>query len=213
MVEKILEMTGYTIELEEIVKKNEKLENGKSQEAQDRIDNLMEFISIAIEYERSDVFMEEDKNLQNFIANISLASDTESEEEEGIEKVSLMTIHSSKGLEFPVVFMVGMEEKIFPIARAISSMEESSIEEERRLCYVGITRAMRELYLTQAANRTLYGKTNVNLKSRFLKELPETTVEELNPPKESPSYAGADYSLLQNYADKYKKTIDRKSVV
>ena len=208
MVEKILEMTGYTLELEEIVKKNEKLENGKSQEAQDRIDNLMEFISIAIEYEQSDVFMDEDKNLQNFIANISLASETEGEEEEGIEKVSLMTMHSSKGLEFPVVFMIGMEEKIFPIARAISSMEESSIEEERRLCYVGITRAMRELYMTQAASRTLYGKTNVNLQSRFLKELPDETIKKLDPPKTSPSYAGADYSLLQNYADKYKKTMN-----
>lgn len=208
MVEKILEMTGYTLELEEIVKKNEKMENGKAQEAQDRIDNLMEFISIAIEYEQSDVFMEEAKNLQNFLANISLASDTEGEEEEFVEKVSLMTLHSSKGLEFPVVFMIGMEEKIFPIARAISTMEESSIEEERRLCYVGITRAMRELYMTQAASRTLYGKTNVNLKSRFLKELPEETVKELDPPKASPSYAGADYSLLQNYADKYKKTMN-----
>lgn len=208
MVEKILDMTGYVAELEEIVEKNEKLQNGKAEEAQDRIDNLNEFISIALEYENSTIFNDEEKNLTNFLANISLASDMDGEEEEGIEKVSLMTMHSSKGLEFPVVFIVGMEEKIFPIARAISSLNDMDIEEERRLCYVGITRAMRELYLTHTAKRTLYGKTNVNMKSRFLGELPEETIEVIDSPVKDPGYKDADYSLLKKYADKYKNQMN-----
>lgn len=209
MVEKVLDLTGYIAELEAIVSKNQSLENGKSQEAQDRIDNLKEFISIALEYENSDKFDDEEKNLSNFISNISLASDVMSDEEEiGIEKVSLMTMHSSKGLEFPVVFIVGMEEKIFPIARAISSMENSDIEEERRLCYVGITRAMRELYLTYTSSRTLYGKTSINMKSRFLGELPDETVEILDTPVKAAPYASADYSLLKKYSDKYKTNMN-----
>ncbi|WAW15116.1 ATP-dependent helicase [Peptostreptococcus equinus] len=216
MVEKVLDLTGYLAELEAIVNKNQSLENGKSQEAQDRIDNLKEFISIALEYENSDKFEDEEKTLGNFIANISLASDVIDEEEEiGIEKVSLMTMHSSKGLEFPVVFIVGMEEKIFPIARAISSMETADIEEERRLCYVGITRAMRELYLTYTASRTLYGKTSINLKSRFLGELPDETIEILDTPVKATPYGNADYSLLKKYSDKYKTNmnIDRAKKV
>ncbi len=211
MVEKILDLTGYITELEDIIAKNEKLQNGKAEEAQDRIDNLQEFISIAMEYEKSDIFDGEEKNLTNFLANISLASDADGEDEEGIEKVSLMTMHSSKGLEFPIVFIVGMEEKIFPIARAISSLNEMDIEEERRLCYVGITRAMRELYLTHTARRTLYGKTNVNMKSRFLGELPEECVEYLDSTAKDPGYKDADYSLLKKYADKYKNQMNVKA--
>ncbi|WP_437130955.1 ATP-dependent helicase [Peptostreptococcus russellii] len=210
MVEKILDLTGYISDLEEVIKKNEKLQNGKSEEAQDRIDNLKEFISIALEYENSELFADEEKNLSNFLANISLSSDINNEDEEGIEKVSLMTMHSSKGLEFPVVFIIGMEEKIFPIARAISSLNDMDIEEERRLCYVGITRAMRELYLTHTARRTLYGKTNVNMKSRFLGELPEECVEILDSQAKDPGYKDADYSLLKKYADKYKNQMNVK---
>ena len=201
LVEKVLDMTGYIHELEEIVAKNQNLQNGKAEDAQDRIDNLREFISIAIEYENSDLNNEEEKNLENFLATISLSSDV-ADEEEGLSKVSMMTMHSSKGLEFPVVFIVGMEENIFPISRAISSMSDSDIEEERRLCYVGITRAMRDLYLTHVATRTLYGKTSVNMKSRFLGELPEETTQILD------KYDHADYSLLHNYAQKYKNQMN-----
>ena len=201
-------MTGYIHELEEIVAKNQNLQNGKAEDAQDRIDNLREFISIAIEYENSDLNNEEEKNLENFLATISLSSDVADEEEEGLSKVSMMTMHSSKGLEFPVVFIVGMEENIFPIARAISSMSDSDIEEERRLCYVGITRAMRDLYLTHVATRTLYGKTSVNMKSRFLGELPEETTQILDSPVKVNKYDHADYSLLHNYAQKYKNQMN-----
>ena len=208
LVEKVLDMTGYIHELEEIVAKNQNLQNGKAEDAQDRIDNLREFISIAIEYENSDLNNEEEKSLENFLATISLSSDVADEEEEGLSKVSMMTMHSSKGLEFPVVFIVGMEENIFPIARAISSMSDSDIEEERRLCYVGITRAMRDLYLTHVATRTLYGKTSVNMKSRFLGELPEETTQILDSPVKVNKYDHADYSLLHNYAQKYKNQMN-----
>ena len=207
LVEKVLDMTGYIHELEEIVAKNQNLQNGKAEDAQDRIDNLREFISIAIEYENSDLNNEEEKNLENFLATISLSSDV-ADEEEGLSKVSMMTMHSSKGLEFPVVFIVGMEENIFPISRAISSMSDSDIEEERRLCYVGITRAMRDLYLTHVATRTLYGKTSVNMKSRFLGELPEETTQILDSPVKVNKYDHADYSLLHNYAQKYKNQMN-----
>lgn len=208
VIEKVLDITGYINELEELKIKNEKMQNGKAEEAQDRIDNLKEFISIAIEYESLDLNNGEDKNLNNFLSNISLSSDLDNEESDDMEKVSLMTIHSSKGLEFPVVFIVGMEEKIFPIARAISSMSDSEIEEERRLCYVGITRAMKELYMTYTASRTLYGNTNVNLKSRFLGELPDESVEILDSPIKPVEYAGANYSLINKYADKYKNSMN-----
>lgn len=114
-----------------------------------------------------------------------------------------MTMHSSKGLEFPVVFIVGMEEKIFPISRAVVSMSDSAIEEERRLCYVGITRAMKELYLTYTSKRTLYGNVSVNMKSRFLSELPVESINILDTPVKDPSYKGSDYSLLEKYASKY----------
>lgn len=202
MVEKILDVTGYRQSLEEIIEKNIEKNRAKAEEAQDRLDNLSEFISIAMEYERN-VINNEEKNLLNFLSSISLSTDTEEEENANIPKVSLMTMHSSKGLEFPVVFIVGMEEKIFPISRAVVSMSDSAIEEERRLCYVGITRAMKELYLTYTSKRTLYGNVSVNIKSRFLSELPVDSINILDTPVKDPSYKGADYSLLEKYASKY----------
>ena len=109
---------------------------------EDRIDNLKEFISIALEFEQNS----EEQDLQTFLTGVAFTSETSSDEEN--DKVSLMTIHTSKGLEFPVVFLIGMEEGLFPISRAVRSMSESDIEEERRLCYVGITRAKETLYMT-----------------------------------------------------------------
>ena len=115
-----------------------------------------------------------------------------------------MTIHSSKGLEFPVVFLAGMEEKIFPIARAIQSMRDSDIEEERRLCYVGITRAKEELFLTLTRKRTLYGRTNSSLASRFIEELPKECIERLNKEQKELSFSKANYNILDKYTQKYK---------
>ena len=196
LIEKVLDVTGYLDELEK----------DKSEESQDRIDNLKEFISIAIEFENNS----EEKDLETFLTNVALTS-TESEDEEN-DKVSLMTIHTSKGLEFPVVFLVGMEEGLFPISRAIRSMAESYIEEERRLCYVGITRAKKELYMTLTKKRTLYGKTNPSIQSRFMEELPNECIEKLNVEENELSYSKANYNILDKYKQKYMNSINKANV-
>lgn len=139
-------------------------------EATTRIENIQEFLSVAMEFEnRSETGI-----LQDFLADICLMSDQDSLEEEE-EGVLMLTLHSAKGLEFPYVFLVGMEEGIFPSGRSLE--EDDTAEEERRLCYVGITRAEQELFLTHAALRTLYGRTNVNKVSRFIEEIPDGLVE------------------------------------
>ena len=196
LIEKVLDVTGYLDELEK----------DKSEEAQDRIDNLKEFISIAIEFENNS----EEKDLETFLTNVALTS-TESEDEEN-DKVSLMTIHTSKGLEFPVVFLVGMEEGLFPISRAVRSMAESDIEEERRLCYVGITRAKEELYMTLTQKRTLYGKTNPSVASRFMEELPKECIERLNKSDNELSYSKASYNILDKYTKKYMNNIQKSTI-
>ncbi|MGL5650966.1 MAG: DUF3553 domain-containing protein [Paraclostridium sp.] len=196
LIEKVLDVTGYLDELEK----------DKNEDAQDRIDNLKEFISIAIEFENSS----EEKDLETFLTNVALTS-TESDDEEN-DRVSLMTIHTSKGLEFPVVHLVGMEEGLFPISRAVRSMSESDIEEERRLCYVGITRAKKELFMTLTKKRTLYGKTNPSIQSRFMEELPEECVEKLNKEEHELSYSKANYNILDKYKQKYMKSMNKASV-
>lgn len=140
-------------------------------EAQSRIENIKEFKSVALEFEKQN----EENNLEEFLANISLVSDIDNLEEEQ-DYVVLMTMHSAKGLEFPVVFIPGMEEGVFPGYRAITEGPEQ-LEEERRLCYVGITRAREKLYLTNARFRTLFGNSSYNKPSRFLAEIPEELVE------------------------------------
>lgn len=144
-------------------------------EARTRIENIKEFNSVAIEFEKAAGEDPEEKSLEAFLAQISLVSDVDEFNEEN-GAITLMTIHSSKGLEFPVVFLVGMEEGIFPGLRSMESEEE--IEEERRLCYVGITRAEKILYLTHAFARTIYGKTERYIPSRFLSEIPEEMIEQ-----------------------------------
>ncbi len=140
-------------------------------EAQSRIENIKEFKSVALEFEKQN----EENNLEEFLANISLVSDIDNLEEEQ-DYVVLMTMHSAKGLEFPVVFIPGMEEGVFPGYRAITEGPEQ-LEEERRLCYVGITRAREKLYLSNARFRTLFGNSSYNKPSRFLAEIPEELVE------------------------------------
>ncbi|GAA0863239.1 DNA helicase PcrA [Paraclostridium tenue] len=196
LIEKVLDVTGYLDELEK----------DKSEESQDRIDNLKEFISIAIEFENTS----EEKDLETFLTNVALTS-SESDDEED-DRVSLMTIHTSKGLEFPVVYLVGMEEGLFPISRAVRSMSESDIEEERRLCYVGITRAKKELYMTLTKKRTLYGKTNPSIQSRFMEELPEECIEKLNKDEHELSYSKANYNILDKYKQKYMKSMNKANV-
>ncbi|HFL3666706.1 TPA: DUF3553 domain-containing protein [Clostridioides difficile] len=210
LIEKVLDTTGYMDELVEIRNKNEEDLTGKGEEAQDRIDNLREFISIALEFESSNDDTYENKDLETFLTSIALTS--ESNDEEDNDRVSLMTIHTSKGLEFPVVFLTGMEEGLFPISRAIKSMSDSQIEEERRLCYVGITRAKEELYMSLTEKRTLYGKTNVAIASRFMEELPEECIERLYKVKKELSYSKASYNMLDKYTKKYMSTISKSKV-
>jgi DNA helicase-2/ATP-dependent DNA helicase PcrA len=140
------------------------LEDQKSVEAESRIENLLEFKSVIASYEREDPQI----SLATFMEKIALLSDIDNHDPNE-DAVALMTLHSAKGLEFPVVFMPGMEEGLFPSWRSIE--KEDGVEEERRLCYVGMTRAMRKLFLTRAELRTLYGKTDRTLESRFLREL------------------------------------------
>ena len=189
IIEKVLDVTGYK---DELLKE-------KNNEGQDRIENLEELISVALEFESTS----DDKSLEAFLTGVALNAEP-SDEEESEDRVSLMTIHSSKGLEFPVVFLAGMEERIFPIARAIQSMRDSDIEEERRLCYVGITRAKEELFLTLTKKRTLYGRTNTSVASRFIEELPNECIERLNKEQKELSFSKANYNILDKYTQKYK---------
>lgn len=140
-------------------------------EAQSRVENIKELKSVALEFEKQN----ELNTLEEFLANISLVSDLDNLEEEQ-DYVVLMTMHSAKGLEFPVVFIPGMEEGVFPGYRAITEGPEQ-LEEERRLCYVGITRAREKLYLSNARFRTLFGNSSYNRPSRFLSEIPENLVD------------------------------------
>ena len=160
LVKLILNKTGYTRALE--------LEN--SVEAENRIENLEEFLTVTMEFEEQ----EADATLASFLEGITLSSDIDGMEENE-DSVTLMTLHSAKGLEFPAVFLVGMEEGIFPGYKSIGEPKE--LEEERRLCYVGITRAKEHLYLTCAKKRTIFGSTSYNAVSRFLKEIPKELLE------------------------------------
>ena len=146
------------------------LETENTIEAENRIANLDELLTVAIEFEEE--FAE--NSLQEFLEGITLSSDIDNMEEQE-ESVTLMTLHSAKGLEFPVVFLVGMEEGIFPGYQ--SMMEPKELEEERRLCYVGITRAKENLFLTCSKQRTVFGSTSYNPVSRFLNEIPEELLE------------------------------------
>jgi DNA helicase-2/ATP-dependent DNA helicase PcrA len=159
LIERVLEQSGYI----------ESLEAERTIEAQGRLENLQELVALAREWMESAA----EPTLSSFLQEISLYSDQDAIRGEG-SLVTLMTLHNAKGLEFRVVYLIGMEEGIFPHSRSI---EEQGIEEERRLCYVGMTRAMERLTLMHASSRMLYGGRSYNLPSRFLDELPGAHVE------------------------------------
>ena len=160
LIDNILEKSGMIKELEQ----------EKSLESEIRIENLMEFKSITFSFEEQTGNI----NLKDFLESISLVSDM-SERKENANALTLMTLHSAKGLEFPIVFLVGMEEGIFPNYKVITEPQE--LEEERRLCYVGITRAKDRLYLCNAKRRILYGQDQINPPSRFIGEIEKSLIE------------------------------------
>ena len=159
LLQQVLDETGYL----------EALRAERTIEAEGRIENLEELVSVAREYDTT----AEDPQVEEFLQQIALFSEQDNlSDDEGT--VTLMTLHNAKGLEFPVVFMLGMEDGVFPHSRAI---ESGDLEEERRLCYVGITRARKQLHMTFARTRVLHGGREWNMPSRFLDELPDELVE------------------------------------
>ncbi|MBP1997098.1 DNA helicase PcrA [Paenibacillus eucommiae] len=166
LTEKMLELTEYRMEMQR--------EN--TLESKARLENVDEFLSVTMDFEKRN----EDKTLISFLTDLALIADIDTldKEADNSDAIVLMTMHSAKGLEFPVVFIVGMEEGVFPHSRAFSDNEE--LEEERRLAYVGITRAEEDLFLTCARMRTLFGRTAANAPSRFLMEIPVEILENVS---------------------------------
>ena len=153
-IEELIYASGYIPDLEK--------EN--TIEATTRIDNIREFLSVALTFEEQNP----EADMEEFLASVSLLSDVDKTVDED-DMITLMTVHSAKGLEYPIVFLVGMEQGLFPISRAMESEDE--LEEERRLCYVAVTRAEQHLIITNAKSRTIYGKTNMTIPSIFIKEM------------------------------------------
>ncbi|MEJ7442611.1 DNA helicase PcrA [Staphylococcus warneri] len=163
IVEEVLVKSGY----------RDMLDREQTLESRSRLENLDEFMSVPKDYEENTPL--EEQSLINFLTDLSLVADIdEADTESG---VTLMTMHSAKGLEFPIVFIMGMEESLFPHIRAIKSDDDHEMEEERRICYVAITRAEETLYITNATTRMLFGSSQSNMPSRFLKEIPEDLME------------------------------------
>ena len=166
LIDDVIHKTGYL----------EELQAERTPQSDSRAENLQELISVAQDFLKDEG---DEKTLARFLEHVALVSDMDDAQLDN-DKFTLMTLHSAKGLEFPVVFLAGMEEGLFPHSRSL--MDDEQMEEERRLCYVGITRAKQILYLTSAKTRTIYGQTNYSAPSRFLEEIPEKLVHEYNRP-------------------------------
>lgn len=182
----VLENSGYLKELESLKNKDPQAEN--------RLENINELYNVISEFEDSNEEIEK-PTLEDFLEQLSLSSD--SDELESQNQVSLMTIHTSKGLEYPVIFLIGLEEGIFPSEK---SKQEDGLEEERRLCYVGITRAKKHLYITHAKERTSFGKTVTQIESCFLNEIPDELVI-----RNHDNYIGRYDYYNNNYGNKENK--------
>ena len=185
----VLKVTGYLKNLEAQSKNNI--------EAQNRVENIEELINAVIEYEDN----EPEPSLSDYLENVALIADVDAMETDSTDMVTLMTLHSAKGLEFPFVFIVGMEEGYLPHQRSIST--ESELEEERRLCYVGITRAMEQLYLLHARSRRTFRETEYRVQSRFIAEIPEYLIKHVDRYR-SPFHESVDlYEKTPEDADGY----------
>lgn len=163
IVDEVLQKSGY----------RDMLDREQSIESRSRLENLDEFMSVPKDYEENTPL--EEQSLINFLTDLSLVADID--EADTQNGVTLMTMHSAKGLEFPIVFIMGMEESLFPHIRAIKSEDDHEMEEERRICYVAITRAEELLYITNTTTRMLFGRSQSNMPSRFLKEIPEDLLD------------------------------------
>ncbi|WP_297437498.1 UvrD-helicase domain-containing protein [uncultured Clostridium sp.] len=189
LIEYVLEKSGYI----------DALKASKLLEDESRIENLKELVSDAVDFEKT--APEDERNLSNYLERVALVQDADNGESDD-NYVTLMTIHSAKGLEFPVVFMVGMETGIFPSARALE--DEKEMEEARRLCYVGITRAEEKLYMTSAENRMVFGKTQAYPQSDFIREIPTDLKEYIKkepvvkPAKTKSAYESKLFSASNN---------------
>ena len=179
LIDDVMHKTGY---LEELMAE-------RTPQSESRAENLKELISVAQDFLKDEG---EEKTLARFLEHVALVSDIDDAQLDN-DKFTLMTLHSAKGLEFPVVFLAGMEEGLFPHAR--SWMDDEEMEEERRLCYVGITRAKQLLYLTGAKTRTIYGRTDYSEPSRFLEEIPDKLVHEY----QRPSLTGFGFRNTEGY--------------
>lgn len=195
LMKKVLKDSGY----------EDMLNADGSKESEMRFENLSEFIGVAMEFENENA----DNSLADFLDSIALVSDVD-KLDESAEAVTLMTMHSAKGLEFNDVFLVGMEEGLFPSKRSIE--EDLSVEEERRLCYVGITRAKEHLFITNASKRTLYGSTSYTMPSRFVDEIPTSLLSENslvnkeNRKRKSEKYLDSEYSRVDSMLSGFGET-------
>ncbi|ASS74173.1 DNA helicase PcrA [Tumebacillus algifaecis] len=190
LAEEVMKLTGYRKELE--------LE--KTLEADARLENLDEFLSVTAEFDNKHEMTEENR-LVEFLSDVALIADSEqSEGETGPESIKLMTLHAAKGLEFPVVFLVGLEEGMFPSNRTLTQGDERDVEEERRLMYVGITRAEEKLFISHAGSRMMYGQIKANPPSRFIREIPPSLLEEVGIIRRQPAQerVRSDIPGLQN---------------
>lgn len=201
LMKEILESTGYIKELEE----------ADTDEADGRIENIDELLNKIVAFEQTS----DDPTLQNFLQDVSLVADIDTLENQ-TNVVVLMTLHSAKGLEFPYVYLCGMEEGIFPSYMSIFSDDMEDIEEERRLCYVGITRAMKQLTLTCARQRMKNGETHLNKPSRFLEEIPphllKQTNTKTNPGNLLNSMSAAEYFKTQSSYSSNRETYSKSNV-
>ena len=176
----VLKVTGYL--------KN--LEAQKTIEAQNRVENIEELINAVIEYEQNT----SEPTLSDYLENVALTADIDAMETDTTDMVTLMTLHSAKGLEFPFVFVVGMEEGYLPHQRSLDTQAE--LEEERRLCYVGITRAMEQLYLTHAESRRTFRETEYRVQSRFISEIPEHLIKHVDRYRSPFRQSGSPYEIV-----------------
>lgn len=178
-----------------------------TKETEIRFDNLMEFIGVAIEFENENA----ENSLGDFLDSIALVSDVDNLDE-STDAVTLMTMHSAKGLEFDNVFLVGMEEGLFPSKRSIE--EDNQTEEERRLCYVAITRAKKHLFITNTKKRTLYGSTTYSIPSRFIDEIPENLLSETSiENKENKGVKNSQNTWLDNEYKRVETYLSNRSRV